>query len=147
MRNVHSTFRRQGLTGTFAYTIGVLCLTLLLTSCAAWKNATSSDQWVELPPPPGCTNEMQLREWSIVQAGTPITNMMQAADLMLRGHVRSYGPADVVRDVKANQQTGEYSMRIETKQSGTWAGICKGVWSSLSAAGDWLATAVAGAAP
>ena len=123
-----------------------LCL-LFLSGCAAWKNATSSDQWIELPAPAGATNEILLREWTIVQQATPITNMMQAADLMLRGHVRSYGPADVTRTAKVYPSTGMYEFTFETKQSGTWGGIFRGLYSTASYAGDWIALAASGAKP
>jgi len=57
------------------HTILTLCL-LSLCGCSSWQRATSSQQWIELPPPAHATTDIMRAEWSLVQQGTPITNAM-----------------------------------------------------------------------
>lgn len=115
--------------------------------CASWKAATASEQWIEMPPPAGATNEMLVREWQIVQSATPVTNATQALDLLARGIVKASGPADVTRKAEVDPATGKVSFEVTTKNSDWLGGLFKGVWSTGSAIGEWVATAAAGAAP
>jgi hypothetical protein len=117
-----------------------------LCGCAQWRNATSSQQWIELPPPPGATTDVLRAEWSLVQQGTPVTNAAQIADLAARGVVKAWGPADIERGF-AWEPDGRVELSVKTRNSDWLGGLFRGLWTTGSTLFEGLLTAAAGAAP
>jgi len=128
------------------HTIITLCL-LSICGCSSWQRATSSQQWIELPPPAHATTDVMRAEWTLVQQGTALTNNQQIADLAARGIIRAWGPADISRELQYDPQTDAVKLTITSKNSDWLGGMFRGLWSSASALGDWIATAAAGAKP
>ena len=92
----------------------------------------------------GPTN-VTARESEIIDA-QPVDFAGLARDMTI-GTVNAVGPADMRRRIEYDPSTGKFTVEVETKNSDWLGGAFRGLWSSASAMGDWLATAAAGAAP
>jgi uncharacterized protein YceK len=128
---------------SFKFQVSSLVLLLALSGCSSFKKMTASEQWIEVDL---STNNMEL----VMIHEKALASGDQTAAIMslyALGTAKASGPADITRTVDYCPSNGNLRVSLQTKNSEWLGGMFRGLWSSASAIGDWLATAAAGAAP
>lgn len=122
----------------------LFCFVLLfLPGCASFKRMTASEQWIEVDMSTNNMEMVMLHERALASGDQTAAIM----SLYALGVAKASGPANITRTVDYCPSNGNLNVSLSTDNSEWLGGMFKGLWSTATTIGDWVATAAAGAAP